>query len=209
MAPMGGLAPKPLHVARSLGRSSFGRGSSRARRPHRRRSSLGDDDRLFREQAKRLDRLFYSSAPPADEPGARAPPERPAAAEPSAALLLDLPLWRVQWAVLPGYQEVLHVHVPHYSDMFNRLLNGQPRPWRFGHLYLPGGSANLGEAEYALGPGSQAPLVGTVMEVVQAVRFPDGRLLILAVGLGRFKARTPGRAFAAPPTQATRASSWR
>lgn len=33
----------------------------------------------------------------------------------------------------------------------------------------------------------QAPLVGTLMEVTQAVRFPDGRLLVLAVGVGRFK----------------------
>lgn len=36
---------------------------------------------------------------------------------------------------------------------------------------------------------AQAPLVGTLMEVLQAVRLPDGRLLVLAVAIGRFKVR--------------------
>ena len=40
-------------------------------------------------------------------------------------------------------QEVLHVHVPHYVDMFERIMAG-PRPHRFAHIYLPGGSASLG-----------------------------------------------------------------
>lgn len=80
--------------------------------------------------------------------------------------------------------------MPHYCDMFNRILEG-PRPWRFGHLYLPDGSASLGKAAFELRAGSQAPLVGTLMEVLQAVRFPDGRLLILAAGLSRFKVRGP------------------
>ena len=29
-------------------------------------------------------------------------------------VLTDMPLWRVQWPVLPGFNQVLHVHVPHY-----------------------------------------------------------------------------------------------
>ena len=78
------------------------------------------------------------------------------------------------------------MHVPHYSAMFERLLRG-PRPWRFGHLLLPGGSANLGNDEYALRPGTKAPLTGTMMEVLQAVRLPDGRLLLLAAGTTRFR----------------------
>lgn len=93
----------------------------------------------------------------------------------------------MQWAVLPGGLEVLHVHVPHYTDMFHRLLAG-PAPRRFGHLYLPGGSVNLGSPEYALAPGTRAPLVGALMEVLQAVTFPDGRLLVLAAACGKFKA---------------------
>ena len=39
-------------------------------------------------------------------------------------------------------QEVLHVHVPHYCHMFGDVMAG-PRPWQFGHFFLPGGSANL------------------------------------------------------------------
>ena len=35
------------------------------------------------------------------------------------------------------------MHVPHYCHMFESVMAG-PRPWRFGHVYLPGGSANLG-----------------------------------------------------------------
>lgn len=38
--------------------------------------------------------------------------------------------------------------------MFNRLLRG-PRPWRYGSLYLPEGSKNLGSPEYALEPGTK------------------------------------------------------
>jgi hypothetical protein len=55
-------------------------------------------------------------------------------------------------------QDVLRVHVPHYCHMFNTLMRG-PRPWRFGHLYLPDGSRNLGRDDFALQPGSKAPLV--------------------------------------------------
>ena len=43
--------------------------------------------------------------------------------------------------------------------------------------------------EYALRPGTQAPLVGTLMEVVRALRCPDGRLIILALGVGRMRVR--------------------
>lgn len=149
--------------------------------------SPGDEGSL-REQVKRLDQLFYGSTNLTSSSGDEdtTAPSPSSLQGPLPGLINDLPLWRVQWAVLPSYQEVLHVHVPHYVDLFNRLFSG-PRPWRFGHLYLPGGSASLGSEDFALKSGSNAPLVGTLMEVVQAVRFPDGRLLILAAGLGRFK----------------------
>jgi Lon protease-like protein len=150
----------------------------------------------MRQKAKALDQLFYSTSSTLsseDYDGAHPRGRNPAAEDPARAALLSLPgvipdlrLWRVQWAVLPSYQEVLHVHVPHYVDLFSQLFT-QKRPWRFGHLYLPNGSASLGAEEYALQYGSNAPLVGTLMEIVQAVRFPDGRLLILAAGVGRFK----------------------
>ena len=81
---------------------------------------------------------------------------------------------------------MVHVHDAMYVSMFERLLC-QPRPWLYGHLHLPGGSRMLGNPHYALAAGTQAPLVGTLMEILQAVRFPDGRLLVLAAGLGRFR----------------------
>jgi Lon protease-like protein len=80
------------------------------------------------------------------------------------------------------------VHVPHYTHMFDQVLAG-PRPWRFGHLYLPEGSRNLGSPEYDLVPGTKAPLTGTLMEVLSCLWLKDGRLLLLAVGLCRFRVR--------------------
>ena len=38
-------------------------------------------------------------------------------------------------------------------------------PGLFGHLLLPGGSANPGDPAYALQPGTEAPLIGVVMQV--------------------------------------------
>jgi hypothetical protein len=84
--------------------------------------------------------------------------EPPSPATLSAAdgplLLRDLPLWRVQWAALPGSREALHVHVPHYTSMFERLWR-EPGPWRFGHIMLPEGSKNLGNPEFALTPDTK------------------------------------------------------
>ncbi|KAK9839519.1 hypothetical protein WJX81_006943 [Elliptochloris bilobata] len=100
--------------------------------------------------------------------------------------LEDLPLWRVQWAALPGTLQTLHVHVPHYAHMMETLLAG-PQPWRIGHLLLPGGSANLGSPGFELRPRTRAPLVGTLLEVVGAMRAGDGRLLLLMAGVARFR----------------------
>jgi len=52
-----------------------------------------------------------------------------------------------------------HVHVPHYVSMFGELLDG-PKPQRFGHIYLPGGSVNLANPAFELRPGTSAPLIG-------------------------------------------------
>lgn len=106
-------------------------------------------------------------------------------------------------------QEVLHVHVPHYLHMFDQIMAG-PRPWRFGHVYLPGGSEALGTSEAQIIPSQpgqsiasdsgsalprssgggadrvSAPTVGTIMELVAAVKSTDG-LIVLAYGVGRMQ----------------------
>ena len=74
-------------------------------------------------------------------------------------VLRDLPLWRIQSATLPGSQAVYHIHVPHYTCMFGELLD-RPKPHRFGHMLLPGGSVNLGNPAFELRPGTSAPLIG-------------------------------------------------
>lgn len=101
-------------------------------------------------------------------------------------VLRDVPLWRVQWTELPGYNVVLNCHVPHYTHMFMGVLNG-PRPWYFGHLLLPGGSENLDNPKYRLGaPDSKAATTGTLMRVSDYRQLGDGRLLLVCQALERF-----------------------
>ncbi len=77
--------------------------------------------------------------------------------------------------------------------MFDRLFASGPGPWRFGHVYLPGGSRSLGASEWALAaPGSRAPTVGVLMEVSRAVRLMDGKLLVLATAVARIKVGNAG-----------------
>ena len=89
-----------------------------------------------------------------------------------STIMYDVPLWRTQWTELPGYQNVLNVHVPHYTNMFQKIIrssNHEPnesgdvdhdgnkninkknaKKFYFGHLYLPGGSDNLDNPAYQL-----------------------------------------------------------
>jgi Lon protease-like protein len=85
-------------------------------------------------------------------------------------------------------QEFLHVLAPHYVHMFEAIFS-RPRPWLFGHLLLPAGSKNLGAPAYRLASGTQAPLVGVLVQVTRAVRLRDGKFLILATACARFKVR--------------------
>ena len=50
--------------------------------------------------------------------------------------------------------------------------------------------------EYALRPGTLAPLVGTLMEVVRGIRCPDGRLILLVMAVGRIRVRVDPLAMA-------------
>lgn len=140
-------------------------------RPYGRRLVVAMSER--RSNVDRLNDLFYESG------------TGPMICEETGSIR-NLPLWRVQWNALPGTREVYNVHVPHYTNMFEGLVRHN-RPWYFGHSYLPGGSTNLRNAAYALEEGTRASLTGTLMEVVDATRLRDGRLCVLAQGVGRFR----------------------
>ena len=160
--------------------------------------AIDDYDSFAEEPAARaqLERLFRSgsTAEVATAEHAPAPP----------GVLLDLPLWRVQWVALPGHSQVLHVHVPHYVHLFELLVSsstsdsaygdlddgsvtfGGDGPC-FGHLLLPGGSANLDKPEAILKRGTRAPTIGTLMRLREVRRVGDGRLAVHAEAVGRFR----------------------
>ena len=134
----------------------------------------------------RLEKLFRASAAETSPPAEMVETADEALSYPGDAFVLnDLPLWRVQWVALPGWNQQLHVHVPHYVDMLNNIGEGG----LFGHLLLPGGSENLGKEQYRLVEGTDAALSGSLMAVRQLERMPDGRLLVLATALCRFRVR--------------------
>lgn len=105
----------------------------------------------------------------------------------------DLPLFRAPWWEVPGRSNVLNIHEPIYTNMFEKLLYG-PKPWVFGHLYLEDGSRNLkncalrswddGTKEKAAEPKSA--VVGCLMKIADYRRFQDGRLLLLVHAMERF-----------------------
>lgn len=92
----------------------------------------------------------------------------------------SLPLWRVQWISLPAHNEVLNVHVPHYTHMFTELMSTPP-PHYYGAFHLEGGSRNLDSEAHALEVGE----VGILCEIVSALALDDGRLIIAARNVGR------------------------
>lgn len=113
-------------------------------------------------------------------------------------IIEELPLWRVQWTEFPGYQNVLNVHVPHYTHMFRQLIFQHSPPWYFGHVFMHEGSKNLGNPDYflpeRLGNGTvsevdeeYAPLIGTLMQITDYAVQDDGRLTLIVQGVGRFQ----------------------
>lgn len=98
--------------------------------------------------------------------------------------LSRVPVCRWPWEILPHHQVVLVVHEPQYTLMFERVLASKA-PHRYMHCMLPGGTSNLGVADYALKPGTRAPLQGTLMEIVSVLREPDSRLVLIVQGIAR------------------------
>lgn len=164
-----------------------------------------NDNETPEERRKRMDLVrqiqanFYQDENQNDE-------EKWVQADPSdPAILYNLPLWRVQWIELPGYQNVLNVHVPHYTHMFQRLLRQGSQPL-FGHVYLEEGSKNLGNPDFFL-PESE-PLddddsipdkeesirmatkvtqIGTLMQITDYVEQEDGTLTLIVQGISPIK----------------------
>ena len=70
------------------------------------------------------------------------------------------------------------MHVPHYCHMFEGIMAG-PRPWRFGHVYLPGGSEALGTPAAAIRPlqpdGRCAYWFRTLLTWLRGARHPRSR----------------------------------
>ena len=112
-------------------------------------------------------------------------------------VLNRVPLWRVQWTEFPGYQNVLNVHVPHYTHMFRKLVLQTPQPWYFGHVFLYEGSKNLGNPDYFLPQTINGtlitkhpqwvPTIGTLMQVTDYTTLEDGRLSLIVQGVGRIQ----------------------
>ncbi|KAL7547596.1 hypothetical protein ACHAWF_010911 [Thalassiosira exigua] len=158
------------------------------------------------DNVRRIQSSFYKNSEADEGGGGGISPDgsegRWLARDPANPAILDnLPLWRVQWTELPGYQNVLNVHVPHYTHMFRRLTLQHPRPWLFGSVYLPGGSENVGNPDYflpeqdgmsddelrSIGRGSNVTLTGTLMQITHCVSREDGRLTVIVQGVGRFR----------------------
>jgi len=126
-------------------------------------------------------------------------------------VITNLPLWRVQWTELPGSQNILNVHVPHYTNMFQKILQGNIKSWDddddaddndddddndndnvyyFGHVFLPGGSENLDNPDYELRKGD----VGVLMKISDCRQHKiDGRLTVIVQALERFTIVNPIR----------------
>lgn len=142
-----------------------------------------------REERMRLVRKIQGSFYRGDSEGLVVP------CSSDVTILENVPLWRVQWSELPGYQNVLNCHVPHYTHMFRRILSGK-KPWLFGHVYLPGGSENLSNSRYSLpdsdklarsAEASDATLIGTLMQISDFEQLDDGRLSLIVQALDRFQ----------------------
>ncbi|KAI2503461.1 ATP-dependent protease La (LON) substrate-binding domain [Fragilaria crotonensis] len=139
-----------------------------------------------REERMRLVRKIQDSFYRGDSEGLVVP------SSDDTTVLENVPLWRVQWTELPGYQNVLNCHVPHYTHMFRRILSGE-KPWMFGHVYLPGGSENLSNPDFRLpddvngSAESEATLIGTLMRISDYEQLEDGRLVLIVQALDRFR----------------------
>jgi hypothetical protein len=124
----------------------------------------------------------------------------------NGGVLHYVPLWRVQWTELPGRTNVLSVHEPMYTHMFEEIIRREKSSRYFGHLYLPSGTRNLRSPdpqhklktwqEQVVLPsssssttphdGGSAAVLGTLMKITDFRRMADGKLLLLVQAIERF-----------------------
>lgn len=140
-----------------------------------------EERKLRMELVRQLQKSFYL-----DETESAKPPKK------GSTIIEDLPLWRTQWTELPGFQNVLNVHVPHYTNMFQKIIRSSSSSSNndtkyFGHLYLPGGSENLDNSEYRLEQNTNSTLTGVLMKITSHEELEDGRLRIVVQALEKFR----------------------
>jgi Lon protease-like protein len=129
------------------------------------------------------------------------PPVRWLRKDPNDSTIIeDLPLLRASWTELPGNQKELIVDVPRYKNMFRRIVSQHPKPWVFGHIFMPRGEDTNPDYFLPEGEGdddddttkepqeqSKATLTGTLMRITD-YRETKGELTSLIVqAVGSFE----------------------
>ena len=89
---------------------------------------------------------------------------------------MDLPLFPLHAVLCPGIALPLHVFEPRYRLLVDRCLA----------LEVPFGIVLIREGREVGGDSVSIAAVGTLAEIRQAHRYPDGRYDLLVVGTGRF-----------------------
>jgi Lon protease-like protein len=142
----------------------------------------GGEDRERNARVSALKKLFYTPLQPA---GCAADDGLTVA----CGVRLDLPVCRWSFPLLPGAQRVLNVFQAEYVHLFEELLAREAAEGErlYAHVLLPGGLDNLASDEYALRPGTRAPLVGTLMRVLRCDRMADSRLRLVVQGVARVR----------------------
>ena len=137
----------------------------------------GGNDEARNAQLATLRNMMFAEPDEAEARGATV-------AERVGGLLLDLPLVRYSWCLLPHHQIAMSVWQPQYTLLFDKLL-AQPPPHYYLHVLLPGGAESLGQPGYELEPGTKSSLVGTLVRIVFARRNADATLTLVVQGLCR------------------------
>lgn len=154
-----------------------------------------DEDEEFRRRmaiVRSLQMAYYKPSPvmKGDE---ESTVSRGSSLKEATGELLNLPLFRAPWWEVPGRSNVLNIHEPIYTNMFEKILYG-PKPWCFGHLYLKDGSRNLKtenprlqlETWQSSPKDAESAVLGCLMNISDYRRLADGRLLLLVHAMERF-----------------------